>query len=129
MNVNQAAFLTATLTTGTALACGLIAMKTAATASTVALVAYAILGVVAAAASVGSTLAWFNPENSDDTKKYFADVRKITAGATVGILQFLLVELGSGIAQGLKEAASTWCRRQFGGADNIVEFRLKNQNP
>jgi hypothetical protein len=106
MNVNQVAFFTSAVLT-TATIGSVIAAATAAT--TVATVAYSILGIGCGAGSLASISAWASTEDKDNKNipQYFETVKEHTAYAFTGITQVFSQAAIQAIIRGVCDGIAT----------------------
>lgn len=88
--VNYTAFAT-TMTLAACSAASIFAAVT--TASTVATVAFAILGFCSVGFFGGSIVAWFNTDSTDDAKSYFKKVVSGTGYVMVGLSTLVIKKL------------------------------------
>lgn len=117
--VNQVAFCTIS-----ALAVGTVASVIAAAtaASTIAMVAYAILGITGGAISIASITAWFD-RTSTSPKAYFSNCAKQAGYTIAGFYQLVAQTLLLNLIRGIGEGISTGIRRIIAGDDVTVRVR------
>ncbi len=116
---NQAAFITvsalAAVTAGSILAA-------TATASTVAAVAYGVLGVTSFGASMASISAWVDT-SAITVKDYFSTFQKHAGIAIAGAYTFVSTVVIEGFVRGLGDGISTAVRRALAGPDVTIQQR------
>lgn len=112
MSVNTVAFCTSTaLAAATA---GAVFMA-ATTASTVAVVAYAILAVCSGGASLASISAWMVTDSSAKWDEYFGNVVNHAGCAIAGMIQVVSQVLLQSLIQGVASGISRNIERRIAG--------------
>lgn len=112
----QAAFVTVSLLAA-ATAGSVLAVTTAmATASKAAAIAYGVLGVTCAGASIAAITAWFD-ESAQTAGEYFHTFNKHAGIAIAGAYQLVAQALMQALIQGLTQGVATGIRRSIAGPD------------
>lgn len=119
MNVNQIAFCTAT-GLGVATIGSVVAAAT--TASTVACVAYSILGVAFGGASIASVTAHVKG-TATNAQEYFTLVGEHAGYAIAGLTQLFAQAAVQGIIQGVTQGIAKAFTRMIAGEDVTIRHR------
>lgn len=114
MTVNQAAFCTIT---SLAVVTGASVFLAATTASTVAMVAFAALGITGAGLSIGAITAWLAMKDGETAKDYFEKAKDHSAVSVAGMYQFVAQTLVQALVKGLGDGISAFFRRKIAGPD------------
>lgn len=122
---NQVAFC---VTTGLAVATMGSVYALTNTASTAAQVAYGLLAITSAGASVGSISAWLDTD-SKNLETYFARLHHHSGIAIAGMYQFAAQTMVQAVIQGVSQGISTGIRRKISGPDFITEQKMTGFPP